>query len=243
MQALITKLPGSVTDSDLLKLGEFVIEFDGCTKNKTITPNVGSNELAARILGDGHFWTDNTYSVNAGKSITIPAGTTKKLYTSAGTYKLIISGKYQLRELSIGNYLDERTVKIANIEDLLMGPTQNLLLFDAVVGGNIKSLSGKSSFISLLSIRGNIEGNIDDIDGPINFFNTINIQSNEKLVGNIASLGKFITLGTVNFKDTSVSGTYQDLAAAMASNGRTSGSCSITAADGITHVVNFPYSP
>jgi hypothetical protein len=63
------------------------------------------------------------------------------------------------------------------------------------------------------------------------------------LTGSIEDFGNCKSLGYINVAGTQVTGSLANLAAAMASNGRTSGTLIYTDKNGVSSSVNFPYNP
>jgi hypothetical protein len=96
-KCLVTTLPESVSDTSLLKLGDFLIHY------KHTTGNVGfiewcaaSQGLTLTIIGDGYF-TDATGTANQGKTFTVPPNYIgRRSYLSNGEYDICVHDKYNL---------------------------------------------------------------------------------------------------------------------------------------------------
>jgi hypothetical protein len=124
MNMLQLKLPESVTDSSLKTLNEFEFlirgEWDSTADNNKLTINITSGQQAVIRVADGdvHF-TDSTNSNNLGKSITITGGSSTSIYFSAGSAKILISNKNNIRTIV---FPAKRNVILTNDINYL-GPT------------------------------------------------------------------------------------------------------------------------
>ena len=111
----------------------------------------------------------------------------------------------------------------ATLSKLASIATLKTLRIDAVsdVSGNVSSFIGKSNITSLRigALRSGI---------------------NTKITGNITDLGTLVNATTIRVAYSAVTGTCDDLAAALAAAGKTSGTVSITQANGTSKSFTFP---
>ena len=97
-KCFITKLDGASGNSDLLRIGEMRVHFDK-SANPTKS-NRGKNiqftkDSQLEIIGDAYF-TDETFSTNLGKKITVTKDFPKSVYVSNADCDVCILDKYSL---------------------------------------------------------------------------------------------------------------------------------------------------
>lgn len=227
--SIILKLDETVTDDSLPKMGEMIFEVNS-NVNFTfqyITNN--STEYTARIIGDGNFWTNNTYTTSAGKTVTQSTGA---LYMSSGHYKVGITQKYLVRELGYD-------APLANNEAVIFD-CENLKYCDYNVAfhashWNIKNFSGdnmsKCNFINASGAIG-MEVDVAEFKKITNDLSSVNIGNTECYGDLVDAFGDKINLVLLASSANNTTGTYGAVCDAMYANGRTSGTMAIVTNDG-----------
>lgn len=153
---IISKLGGSVSNDELLQLGDVRLNVTSMADAGYATDPQAHTFLlrffsledspSMEIVGDGYF-TDSTMSQNLGKSITIASTSDTYFYVSDGDYSIIIHTHYHLRRMLIkgvsnmytGISLDCDTIR-CKIDDT---STENNRRFDIytlnALSGNLKN--------------------------------------------------------------------------------------------------------
>ena len=101
-KCLVTKLNGTVPNTDLLRIGEFRIHFDKSAS--PTTSNRGENftfskNVKLEILGDAYF-TDENLSVNLGKTLTVLKDISTSVYVSNADCDICVLDKYSFSKLN-----------------------------------------------------------------------------------------------------------------------------------------------
>lgn len=99
MSCIQMKLDDTVTDSNLRKIDEWVMNVQSTRNRKMIITSTSQETIYARVIGDGVFYTDDTYTTELGTTATLTQANGGNLYLGAGTYKVFLSNKYKLRQL------------------------------------------------------------------------------------------------------------------------------------------------
>lgn len=247
MNALITKLPDSVTDGNLLKLGDFVFHIKNAA---TATLRyLQTNLTNFKIVGEGHF-TNSAGTEDLGKDYTLPSGQ-QYVYLSAGEYEVVINPKYSLNgiyfadstEADIGEGFPDydgfegatfKSAKITqggNALDIcklmfftnidVTGPNTS----KKVVGDATKAvLEGRVR--SIVSARQSFSLDLDQLSNTA--LTNLLVGGNTKVVGDIVNLAKSTGIGNISiFENTNVHGVLEDLLDGMYANGKVSGSIAI----------------
>ena len=110
------------------------------------------------------------------------------------------------------------------------------------------TLSKLASIATLKTLRlyavSDVSGNVSSFIGKSNItvlrIGALRSGVNTKITGNITDLGDLVNATTISVAYTAVTGTCDDLAAALAAAGKTSGTVSITQADGTSKSFTFP---
>lgn len=108
------------------------------------------------------------------------------------------------------------------------------------VEGSLSVFADKTSIVALnfLDSKG-IYGNVSELAGLVNA-TSINLNGCNKVVGSITSFGALVSAIFIGVQATSVTGSNDDLAAALAVSGKTSGSVRIIDASGSDKTYDFP---
>lgn len=235
--ALILKLDEAVTDNSLPKMGEMIFEVNS-NSNFTFQYATQSNaEYTARIIGDGNFFTDNTYTDSSGKTVT---QTTNTLYMSSGNYKVGITQKYIARNIGYDFPLVDRGSVSFDCENMKYCDYKFSL---HAAHWNLYNFSGKNmSQCLLLNASGALGMSVDvaefkDITSDLQ---SVNLGSTDCYGDAVEAFGDKINLTLLSLSNTQCTGTYGAICDAMYANGRTSGTLTILANDGTgVHTVTF----
>lgn len=223
--ALIFKLDEAVTDENLPRLGEMFWEVN-MNHNFIagfLPPTDGS--ITARIMGEGNFFTDASYTTPAGKEIT---KTTSELFLSAGTYHLGVSPKYDLRAIQCNINIADKGCVTFDCSQLKFN--QAPFSFSAE-RCTLTNFSGdyvkKCNNFDLLDAVG-IDANISEFKKVENILQ-VNIAYTGFTGDMVDAFGDRLNLTRLIYSAVvGVTGTYAQIANAMSANGRTSGSMVIS---------------
>lgn len=263
MSTLITKLPESVTDGTLSKLGEIAIKFnipqDTAIANRKIV--IGHNNVTAtlRIVGSGNFV--NSSDVSLGKEITTSLGQ-NTIYLSTGEFIVFVGDKYKLEVLNLADvpsgyefvsdmkytsllvnvnipYANKDAEEPLYLSDLDLSYVNQ---FKAVVSTASNKIVGSFKNFNLVRLgvlqvtrQSAFEGDFADLTGSTNLV--------DFRVGYTASHGNFVNLGgNVNLsiisveKCSGVTGALEDFLDALKTNGKVSSNISLFLVDsGVTY--------
>ena len=258
MSTLITKLPESVTDGTLSKLGEIAIKFnipqDTAIANRKIVIGHNNGTATLRIVGNGNFV--NSSDVSLGKEITTSLGQ-NTIYLSTGDFIVFVGDKYKLEVLNLADVpsgyefvsdmkytslLNNVNIPYANknaeeplyLSDLDLSYVNQ---FRAVVSSPSNKIVGSFKNFNLARLgllqvtrQSAFEGDFGDLDGSTNFV--------DFRVGYTASHGNFVNLGgNVNLsiisveKCSGVTGALEDFLDALKTNGKVSSNISLFLVD------------
>ena len=201
MDALITKLPGAVTDASLGKLDELIIDVDivagdsaSSTRKMFVNGAYGEN-YKATIEGNGYFM-DSTFTNNLGKELTLITGYTD-FYFSPGKYKVRIPAKQNLIRFNTSTAASaaKRQLSFGNIETAMRMEYLSLNNFYKKDGlFNLKDFISESLVSLTISVN---TGKEPSVEGDLEYLNpnvtSFNLQ-NQKISGNISSLASHTTL-------------------------------------------------
>ena len=101
-KCLVTKLNESVSNDNLLKIGEFSISL-----NKIASPSESSQKIQVAFTGNSEIrnvngnFTDSTLSTDTGKNLSITNGDLHDIYVKNVSSLICFGNKYGLRQLSI----------------------------------------------------------------------------------------------------------------------------------------------
>lgn len=207
--ALITKLDSPVSDEELLKLGELEIRISNAANNFTMSMS-GNATIHCEIIGNGNFFTNNTYSTSAGKSVDVLAG--GSAFCSTGTYKIRVRSKYNLENIGFSSFIIPAFADFGKLEDFSFAAnTRQLGFYNQAIVGDVGCLTNKPALATVVMEGGSI-------------------------TGDITSFAKSTSLAVLFLERSSVQGTLESLLDAMVSNGRTSGTMSINLrSSGVTY--------
>lgn len=203
---LVTKLKGTVLNSDLLRIGEMRICVHRIDNPNGVTQRINLNfteDVKLEIIGDGYF-TNATLVSNLGKSLTAKANTESLVYVSNGDFEIAILNKYALTKI---NTRTNKKTAIKNIADLKYSSNLNHLAINSVE--NVGSFSDIKSLATLgyLAIsNANINGNLSDLESLTNLSYLIIGNTSNKSTGDVRSLKSMTRLDTLAIQNSDVIG-------------------------------------
>lgn len=238
--ALILNLDEAVADENLPKLGELFFEVTANNNFPFTYQTNNSTEFTARIIGEGNFFTDNTYTTSAGKSVT---QTTNTLYLSAGTYKVGITQKYIVRDIGNDFALLNNEAAAFDCAELKYCEFPVACHFSH---WKLNNFSGDNmSQCVLLNASGctSLEVDVAEFKKLPATLASVNIGTTGCYGDLVEAFGDKINLALLAASSNNCTGTYQDVCDAMFANGRTSGTMTIVTNDGSgVHTVTFTSS-
>lgn len=203
---LVTKLKGTVLNSDLLRVGELRICVHKIDNPRDETQRINlifTEDTKLEIVGDGYF-TDATLINNLGKTLTAKANVETLVYVSNGEFEIAILNKYALTKI---NTRTNKKTAIKDIADLKYSSSLNYLAINSVenIGyfSDIKSLTT----LNYLSVsNANINGNLSDLESLANLTYLIIGNTSNKITGNVRSLKAMTKLDTLAIQNSDVIG-------------------------------------
>ena len=221
MKTLLIKLAGSVSDSTLPKFGELTLQALMNMGNAANYPqrviNIAVKEPITVTADGTGFFTNEDYSGNLGKSITVSPGDMRKvtLGISSSQYNVKFSNKYAITHLQFWcGYM--RNIKLSDFRDMV-----GLLDFRLYSGGSNLSgtLADISTLVNMVSLvidsAPNVTGAISSLLPMtkmvyLRLWNSTNaswtMPGITGATSDIASL--YPTLNSVNLQSTSVTGSW-----------------------------------
>lgn len=218
MKTLVIRLAGTVDDDSLPKFGELKIN---CLMNMGSAANypqrnfklVVKEPITATVDGTG-FFTNNDYTGNLGKKITVSGTQTVTLGISSSAYNLKFSNKYAITSMEFwGGYI--RNVKLTDLRDMVQ--LTHLFIDGATnVSGTLSDLA---TLVNLKDLRIDSTPNVT---GPISsllpltqmtylrlWASTNPSVSMTGITGDTADIATlYPTLESANFTGTAVTGSW-----------------------------------
>lgn len=231
--ALILKLDENVTDTDLNKLGELMLDVN-IEHNFTLDFLVHTSTTAydARIIGEGNFFTDGTYSVPAGKAVTV-TNPSRQLFLSSGQYKLGIAPKYGVQSLGVDfpnlTDLDAITLDCSQL-------AYSEYTFSALVQHwKLKNFSGdnmKNCVIISANGTNGLDVDVAEFKKITSSLSSVNISNTGAYGDAVDAFGNKVNLDRLILGSMSgTTGTYTQICDALFANGKTSGNLLISTPD------------
>lgn len=194
---LVTKLKGTVQNSDLLRVGELRICVHKIDNPSSETQRINLNfteDVKLEIIGDGYF-TNNTLVNNLGKSLAVKANTETLVYVSNGDFEIAILNKYALTKI---NTRTNKKTAIKDIADLKYSSSLNHLAINSVENvGYFSDIKPLTSLYYLSLSNANIKGSLSDLESLTNLGYIIVGDTSNKLTGNVSSLKAMTKLDTL----------------------------------------------
>ena len=214
-KCLITKLNGSVSNKELLRIGEMRMKIakvenpTAATQGFTIIVN---KPVVLKIIGDGYF-TDNTLTVNKGKTITLNVGS-NGVWVSNDNVEIAILDKYSITALSSlypNQTSAERGSNIYfNLSDLKYSTAlTSLSIPNSQVTGDIANLKGLTALTSLNLANSQVTGDITNLKG-LTALTSLSMP-NSQVTGDIANLKNLTALTYLSMYNSQVTGDIANL--------------------------------
>lgn len=208
---LVTKLKGTVQNSDLLRVGELRICVHKIDNPSSETQRINLNfteDVKLEIIGDGYF-TDKTLVSNLGKSLTAKANTESLVYVSNGDFEIAILNKYTLTKI---NTRTNKKAAIKDIADFKYSSSLNHLAINSVENiGYFSDIKSLTTLGYLAISNANINGNLSDLKSLTNLNYLIIGNTSNKITGNVSSLKAMTKLDTLAIKNSYVIGNLATL--------------------------------
>ena len=203
---LVTKLKGTVQNSDLLRVGELRICVHKIYNPNGETQRINLNfteDVKLEIIGDGYF-TNATLVSNLGKSLTAKANTESLVYVSNGDFEIAILNKYALTKI---NTRTNKKTAIKDIADLKYSSSLNHLAINSVENvGYFSDIKPLTSLYYIALSNANIKGSLSDLKSLTNLGYIIVGDTSNKLTGNVSSLKAMTKLDTLAILNSDVTG-------------------------------------
>ena len=207
-KCLITKLNGSVNNSELLKIGELRISFgkvqNPTKENRSLNIKV-NKESKVELIGDGYF-TDENLGANKGKSLLLSPNTNNYIYISNNDVAISISDKYALTgifhqavEYPWNASGDKSHIKY-NLEDLKYSAAlTNLSAKSANISGDISALTNLTALVTMDLSNAQVSGDIANLK-TLTALTSMNLSSTN-ISGNISALANLTALTSMNLSN------------------------------------------
>ena len=217
-KCLITKLNGSVNNSELLKIGELRINFgkvqNPTKENRSLNIKV-NKESKVELVGNGYF-TDENLGTNKGKSLLLSPNTDNYIYISNNDVAISISDKYALTgifhqavEYPWNASGDKSHIKY-NLEDLKYSAAlTNLSVKSANISGDISALTNLTALVTMDLSNAQVSGDISALTN-LTALTSMNL-SNTQVSGDISALTNLTALASMNLSNAQVSGDIANL--------------------------------
>ena len=208
-KCLVTKLNGSISNQEILKLGEVRIKIHRVANPRGSTQKLYvlfNQDTKLEIIGDGYF-TDVNLSLNKGKTLVVKGNIDADVYVSNGDFILSISNKYALKTLS-----DIGTNKDVEINFLKYSTAlTNLSLNNSKVSGDIADLKNLTALTTLNLYNTLVSGDIADLKNltALTTLSLCNFATN--IIGDIGSLHSLESLKTISLQSSQLSGDLANL--------------------------------
>ena len=195
-KCLITKLNGTVNNTNLLKVGEIRIHIKKVDSPTTASQTLGlsfAKDATLTIIGDGYF-TDKTLTENKGKTLTTPF---TSVFVSNGDFDIAMQSKYDCTRITpyyAGQVEAHITYnKIINIDDLKYSINLTTLYMNGKgTTGNLSSLSNLTNLTSIGLSNTSVTGNIESLK-DLKLLSELNL-SDTNIMGNLSSISSLTNL-------------------------------------------------
>lgn len=203
---LVTKLKGTVQNSNLLRLGEMKLCVHRIDNPSSETQRINLNfteDVKLEIIGDGYF-TNNTLVSNLGKSLIAKANVETLVYVSNGDFEIAILNKYALTKI---NTRTNKKTAIKDISDLKYSSGLNHLATNSVENvGYFSDIKSLTNLYYLAISNANITGSLNDLKSLTNLIYLIIGNTSNKITGNVSSFKDMAKLDTLAIKNSDVIG-------------------------------------
>ena len=212
-KCLVTKLNGSISNSNILRIGEMRVHYNkvSAPSDKTQGFDIGvTKPVVLEIIGEGYF-TDKTLTENKGKTLTLNAGT-NNIWVSNNELEVAIINKYDLTSVNGTDRAGGIVVKnwSLNIEDFKYSKSLTSIIASYTkTSGDIASLKNLTALNYLQVYNTLVSGDIASLKN-LTALKVISIAGTQ-VSGDIASLKNLTALSNINANNTQVSGDIASL--------------------------------
>ena len=210
-KCFVTRLSGSTSNNELLRLGEMRIKLKKITSpsEKTqVFSLTAKKDTNLEIIGDGYF-TDSNLSENKGKTMTIPADSTQSVFVSNNNLEIAILDKYSISSIGVNKNTVEPNMSVC-IDDFKYSKSLTYMsLISAEVSGNIDSLINCKGLTLVDLPKSSVYGNIASLK-DINTLTSVVLASTQ-ISGDISNLKNLTSLQVLHLYNTNVSGDISNL--------------------------------
>ena len=212
---LVTKLKGSISNNELLRIGEMRIRIAKVGNPTDATQGFGievNKSVVLEIVGDGYF-TDKTLNVNKGKNITLNVGI-NGVWVSNEDVEIAILDKYSITKIS-RNFPNQTSAaygsnKYLNLSDLkYSNALTSLDLSGSQVTGDIANLKGLTALTTLNLSGSQVTGDIANLKG-LTALTSLNLRSTQ-VTGDITNLKGLTALTILDLRSTKITGDITNL--------------------------------
>lgn len=230
---LVTKLKGSSSNADLLKIGEMRLKV-----NKVDSPNSNTQKIVfcftketiLSIIGEGYF-TDNNLTENKGKTLTAGSGMYVTAYLSNKNFDISVSDKYSILEIS--KDMNSKNKVVLDMSFFKYSPRLTKIVFNnSQACGNVDDLKNCVNIEYLVLSNSQVSGKVDELKSltklkNLSLYNTqvsgnvgelktltaiTNLEAyNTKISGNVGELKTLTTITNLVLQDTLVEGNIGEL--------------------------------
>jgi len=213
-KCLVTKLNGTVPNTDLLRIGEFRIHFDKSAS--PTTSNRGENftfskNVKLEILGDAYF-TDENLSVNLGKTLTVLKDISTSVYVSNADCDICVLDKYSFSKLNdwVKNTTNDNGNKHFSLEGLKYSTGfLQLINSNSSATGDIANLKNLTQLTFLGLNNTQVTGDIANLKN-LTQLTSLGLN-NTQVTGDIANLKNLTQLTSLGLNNTQVTGDIANL--------------------------------
>ena len=212
-QCLVTKLKGAVSDSSLMRLGEFRIKVNKVTTPTSRTQGFTftfNKDVQIEIIGNGYF-TNKALTANNGKTMNITANTMASVYVSNGDFEVAVLDKYSLvrllfyAQVEVNVTAEEMSNRSMTIDDLKYSTALTYInLGSTQVSGDISALQNLTALTYIGLGRTQVSGDISALQN-LTALTYIGLSSTQ-VSGDISALQNLTALTNIGLSSTQVSG-------------------------------------
>lgn len=210
-KCFVTRLSGSTSNNELLRLGEMRIKLKKITspsENTQAFSITAKKNTNLEIIGDGYF-TGSNLSENKGKTMTIPADSTQSIIVSNNNLEIAILDKYSIASIGINRNTAEQNMSVC-IDDFEYSSLLTYIGFvNTEVSGNIDSLKNCKGLTYVALSKSSVYGDIASLK-DIKTLTNVDL-ANTQISGYISNLKNLTSLNTLSLYNTNVSGDISNL--------------------------------
>ena len=210
-KCFVTRLSGSTSNNELLRLGEMRIKLKKITspsENTQAFSITAKKDTNLEIIGDGYF-TGSNLSENKGKTMTIPADSTQSIIVSNNNLEIAILDKYSIASIGVNRNTAEQNMSVC-IDDFKYSSLLTYIGFiNTEVSGNIDSLKNCKGLTYVDLSKSSVYGDIASLK-DINSLTNVSLAGTQ-ISGDISNLKNLTSLKTLSLYNTKVSGDISNL--------------------------------